>query len=434
MHILYNILLYLLVPVLFLRMGIKQFKTRKLQKNSQHGRWKERIGFISDYPYNTTQPIWIHTVSVGEFIAVLPLINLLRQNHPSIPLVITTTTMTGSDQVIKNLGNTVFHVYIPWDLPGAMARFYNTIKPQIALIMETEIWPNLLYQAHKRSIPVLLINARMSEKSFKSYQKIAGFSHSIINYFSHVCVQNNKDSKRLHQLGIAEEKLTITGNIKFDLTIKQELIDLSNNIKQLLQWQNNPVLLASSTHQGEDQLMLSLFKVLRKNNPQLKLILVARHPERFKDIELLANKQSKFVCRRSNIAADFQQPCDILIGDSLGEMVLYYNLATIVVMGGTFIAHGGHNILEPAALGKAIFYGPSMYNFATINDLFLSSNASIQVEDMDKLAEVISEYMDNPKKIQQMGMQAKKLIDKNSGSKDKIYQIIKPYLSDFSIV
>ncbi len=285
--------------------------------------------------------MWIHTVSVGEFIAVLPLIKLLQQQHPNIPLLITTTTMTGSDQVINHLGNSVFHSYIPWDLPDAMARFYKTVNPRLVLVMETEIWPNLLYQAKKRATPIVLINARMSEKSAKSYQRIGRFTHKVINYFSQICVQSEADSKRLLSLGVPVDKLSTTGNLKFDLVIDKSLIEKSLLIKQQLQWEKNNILLASSTHQGEDEMVLVLFNQLKQKQPELKLILVARHPERFKFIEGLARKNSTFVSRRSEINPDYQGKCDILIGDSLGEMLLYFNMASIVIMGGTFIKHGG---------------------------------------------------------------------------------------------
>jgi 3-deoxy-D-manno-octulosonic-acid transferase len=410
---------------------LKQYKSRGLQKNPQQGRWKERLGFISSYHYDSS-PIWIHAVSVGEFISVVPLIELLIQQHPDIPLVITTTTTTGSDQVINKLGNKVFHVYIPWDLPDAMARFYNTIKPRLALIMETEIWPNLLAQAKKRDVPVILINARLSEKSARSYQRIAHFSSSTINYFTHISVQSEADKQRFISLGIADNKLSITGNLKFDLAIKPELIEQSKKIKQLLHWDACNILLASSTHQGEDELVLNLYQQLKPSHPQLKLILVARHPERFKSVEKLARKYSSLVSRRSELDTGLKNrdkgQCDILIGDSLGEMILYFDMANLVIMGGTFIEHGGHNILEPAALGKAIFYGPSMYNFSAINKLFLSNKASIQVEKSEQLVAIINNFLETPEQIEIFGARAKKLFDSNSGSKDRIYQLVKSYL------
>jgi len=424
---LYNFLLRLLLPVLFIRLLFKQRKSKKYQKYSQKGRWKERLAFIPNYKFESN-PIWIHTVSVGEFIAVLPLISLLLENHPDIPIVITTTTLTGSDQVLTKLGDKVSHVYIPWDLPSNMARFYRKLKPRIALIMETEIWPNLIFEANKKQIPVLLINARMSEKSANSYRYISKLIRLMLQKFTHICVQNKNDMQRFVTLGADENRLTITGNIKFDLNINNELLTLAKKIKQYLLWQNRTIVLASSTHQGEDELIIDLFNKLRQKDPQLKLIIVPRHPERFEKVELLARKNNNYqIVKRSDITSKQQSNVDILIGDSLGEMILYYGMASIVIMGGTFIPHGGHNVLEPAVLEKPIFCGPSMYNFATINSLFLSSNASIQVKDIDELKVVLEKYLENPESLKNLGLKAKELMDKNTGSKEKIYDIIKDY-------
>ncbi|MFK5891680.1 MAG: 3-deoxy-D-manno-octulosonic acid transferase [Pseudomonadota bacterium] len=449
MYYLYNFIFYLFLPFLFIRLWLKQNKTKAYQKFPQDGRWKERLGFISGFNF-TVQPIWIHSVSVGEFIAVLPLVNLLLKQHSNIPIIITTTTQTGSDLVLKTLGNKVFHSYIPWDLPDVMARFYKKIKPRAALIMETEIWPNLLFQANKKAIPIFLINARMSDKSFKSYKKIAGFTQTMMTYFSHVCVQNKADLKRFIALGLLPRQISITGNIKFDLTINTDLIEKSKQMKKQLQWLNEGqqqiILMISSTHAGEDELMLNLYKQLKQNYPQLKLILVPRHPERFKQVLLLAKKilankelaiktsqqNNQRIIARTSITDSFinskqKNTYDVLIGDSLGEMILYYSMADIVIMGGTFIEHGGHNILEPAILSKPIFYGDSMYNFATINSLFLAAKASVQVKNINELNEKLNVFLDNPQDLEQLGINAKQLMDKHSGSKEQIYEILKQF-------
>jgi len=230
---LYNFLLYLSLPFLFVRLLLKQAKSKDYQEFSQQGRWKERLGFTPKFTFRT-QPIWIHTVSVGEFLAVLPLISLLQKKHPDVPLIITTTTLTGSDQVRNKLGDKISHVYIPWDLPNTMDRFYSNIKPRMALIMETEIWPNLLFEAKKNQIPVFLINARMSEKSANSYQRISKLTRNMLQNFAHICVQNEKDMQRFISLGADEKNLTITGNIKFDLSINHELINSAKQIKKQL--------------------------------------------------------------------------------------------------------------------------------------------------------------------------------------------------------
>ncbi len=410
-------------------MWYKLNKSKSYQKFSQKGRWKERLGFITT-PHFKSKPIWIHSVSVGEFIAVLPLIHDLLNKHPEIPLFITTTTQTGSDLVLQKLSNKVFHSYIPWDLPDAISRFYHKINPRAVLIMETEIWPNLLMQGNKKAIPLFLINARMSEKSFKSYQKIAAFTKKMLGLLTYVCVQNNADLERFSILGLKPSQASITGNLKFDLTHDQNLIDKSEVIKYQLNWSGRShkkeVLLVSSTHDGEDELMLNLYQNLKKSRSELTLVLIPRHPERFQQVYSLAKKilpDDYNILKRSalNNMPNINH-CEVLIGDSLGEMTLYYSLCDIVIMGGTFIKHGGHNTLEPALLAKPIFYGPSMYNFAAINHLFLARKASVQVKNINELEEKLNLYLKNPQHLHLLACNAKELMDENSGSKEMIYK------------
>ncbi|MBF0264594.1 MAG: 3-deoxy-D-manno-octulosonic acid transferase [Gammaproteobacteria bacterium] len=433
---LYSFLFTILIPLLWVRTWIKQTRSKHLIHYSQKGRLKERFA-IYKHSSKDLNPLWIHTVSVGEFLAIRPLIDEFLTQQSNLHLLLTCTTLTGSEQILNHYHKheRIQHVYLPWDQPHLMNRFYCHFKPQLGLIMETEIWPNLLVSAKKYHCSVWLINARLSEKSANGYRRFVKFSQYIINLFSKVCVQNAIDGERFIQLGLHADKMLITGNIKFDLNI-DNLAPHPVLQKTQLNWQNKIVLIASSTHEGEDSLMLETFSELKKLHDQLVLIIVPRHPERFNQVAQLASTYDQFcVARRSDIKNKMFDNCDILIGDSMGEMMAYYQLADIVIMGGSFINRGGHNLLEPAALGKAIIVGPYMFNFQQITDLFINEKACLQINTAETsqlslhlIKEINNLIVDNTK-IELLSQQAQTLITKNQGVKDNLYQLIIASLS-----
>ncbi|MCP3852238.1 MAG: 3-deoxy-D-manno-octulosonic acid transferase [Gammaproteobacteria bacterium] len=439
-RLLYTLLYYSLIPLLLLRSLIKHQKSRSYKEQRQPLRLAERFGLFS-MPNFSLQPIWFHTVSVGEFLATLPLIKKIRMDFPNYPIVITCTTTTGSTQIKKTFSEEiksgqVFHVYLPYDLPGSMKRFMNTVNPCLGLIMETEIWPNLLHESHKKNIPVWLLNARMSANSEKGYARFESLIKTALNQFSGIAVQNKVDAERLKKLGANDNLLHVTGSIKFDLKLNKADIKAGKELRNQLNWQNKKVLIAASTHQGEDEIILRVYAHLKKVHENLVMIIVPRHPERFQSVYELLNSQSLTVLKRSQMGKTVeyntnsieQKEINILLGDSMGEMIRYFSCSDTVFMGGTMVSNGGHNILEPAALSLPIIYGPHMFNFAVINDLFQQQNASLQVQNEASLTRALNTLLSDDALANDMGGRARALMMKHSGAVEKISILLSPHL------
>ena len=447
-RLLYTALYYFLTPVLFLRLLIKHQKSRAYKDERQPLRLAERLGLFAKpepKPELSMDPVWIHTVSVGEFLATLPLIRRLMEQAPQHPLVITCTTTTGSALIIKTLSREikqgkVFHVYLPYDLPGSMRRFLYKIHPCLGLVMETEIWPNLLTAARQADIPVWLLNARMSARSAKGYARFKTLTKSTLQKFTGIAAQDALDADRLKELGAQDETLHITGSIKYDLNIDPRDIEAGKAFRAQLHWQNKIVLMLASTHNGEDEILLDVYQYLKSQHPNLVMIVVPRHPERFQSVYHLLCSGNKIgnksgnknghnnVLKRSQMTGDAAMPVDILLGDSMGEMIRYFACADLVFMGGTLVPTGGHNILEPAALGLPIVYGPHIFNFYAINELFLQYQAAQQASDIDSLKQILNELLGNEKNARDMGKRARQLMEQNSGALEKMLALVKPYL------
>ncbi len=440
---LYTSLYYLLTPLLFMRLLLKHRKSAGYKTQRQSLRLAERLGFFKPPEFSAAmQPIWLHTVSVGEFLAARPLIHRLLRDYPDYPLVITCTTTTGSAQILSSFAEQIsqgriFHCYLPYDLPGSMHRFLNKTNPCLGLIMETEIWPNLLLQCEKRQLPVWLLNARMSARSASGYARFKQLTQSTLQQFAGIAAQDTLDAGRLKELGADEKKLHITGSIKFDIKVMPEDIQQGQSLRQQLQWQDKTVLIAASTHKGEDELILEIFKDLRSQYPELVLLLVPRHPERFQSVYQLLCDHSQLkttnlkVLKRTQLDTYSNTgqtvPVDILLGDSMGEMMCYLACSDLVFMGGTLVPVGGHNILEPAALGLAIVYGPHIFNFYAINELFLQYQAARQVRDAAELEQVLEKLLSNKRARQAMAEKARYLIEQNAGALDKMLALIRPF-------
>lgn len=461
---LYTLLYYFLTPLFFLRLLIKHQKSNAYKEQRQSLRLAERLGFFSKKKLTRKKfiisqkeidPIWFHTVSVGEFIAALPLIQQVRQDYPQLPMVITCTTTTGSAQIIKIFSSEIalgdiFHVYLPYDLPGSMQRFLKKIHPCLAVIMETEIWPNLLHTTDQMKIPIWLLNARMSVRSAKGYGRIKSLIQNSLQQFTCIAAQDSLDADRLKQLGAVETSLTVTGSIKFDIQINPQDIQAGHELRQQLQWQDKKVLIAASTHAGEDEILLNVFHNLKKHHKNLVMIIVPRHPERFQAVYQLLNMTNNSVLKRSEMETHQkikppQSPftlkghrgkkrggkgtgVEILLGDSMGEMMRYFACADLVFMGGTFVPTGGHNILEPAAIGLPIVYGPHMFNFNAISELFVHYQAALQVMDKVSLEKALNTLLSDKDLADEMAKRAKQLIVKNAGARDKMMALLRPYL------
>lgn len=380
----------------------------------------ERFGY---YPLSLKECLWIHAVSVGESIATVPFVKALRVTYPDLPLVMTTTTPTGAARIKALFGDDVTQVYLPYDLSYAMQRLVNAMNPRIGIIMETEWWPNLLHICHKNKIPICLFNARLSEQSAKGYKKIASLTHSMLSQMTAITAQSEADMKRLLALGADQRKITITGNLKFDIKVPTDLSEPSKALRNQL-GNNRFIWIAASTHEGEEKLILKAHRSICQDKNEALLILVPRHPQRFNAVRNLCEENFKTISRshtNENITAETQ----VYLADTMGEMMLLYSVADIAFIGGSLVAIGGHNSIEAAALAKPIITGPHLTNFTKVSELFLKAEAQIIIHDERSLADTVLDLINDADKRHHMGQQALQVVNKNRGALEKQLAIVK---------
>lgn len=406
-RMLYTVLLSLAAP--FLLYGLFRKKSGKPHVGK---RWKEHFGLSPNL--NTAKPLWIHAVSVGETIAATPLIKQIKQSNPGTTILLTTTTPTGAKQA-ETLGDLVEHRYMPVDFSFAIRAFIKRFSPSQLLIIETELWPNTLVQTHKAGIPITVINARLSEKSFRGYQRILPLFKQCISPLTKVLCQYESDAKRFEKLGIPKEKLVVTGSIKFDIQVSQESKDSAQCLKEEI-GSERPVWIAASTHNGEDEIILKAHKLLLRSLPDALLILVPRHPERFEQAEQLAETLFSTITRTST--QNVQPSAQVYIGNTMGEMMTFLGSSDVCFMGGSLLGKkvGGHNLLEPAALAKPTLTGPSYYNFADITESLISAGACQIINNAEELAEALQFLFEHPMKAQAQGATALKIVNLNVGA------------------
>jgi len=416
LKLLYTTLFTLGLPFIILRLI-----WRGIRAPAYWQRWPERFG---SSPILSKKPvIWIHAVSVGEVEACRPLVKVLQDEYPEHQLLITTMTPTGSARVKLLFANAVAHCYLPYDLPFAIRRFLNRTKPQFGIIMETEIWPNLLSVCHQLNIPLVLANARMSERSAAGYARFPDFIQSVLNDLSLIASQGQDDKKRFQQLGADNKKIHAIGNLKYEINLPASLKEQASAMRNM--WHNNrPVLIAASTHEGEEEMLLNAARQIRAHFSDLLLIIVPRHPERFDRVAALAQKSGVKTLRRSE-----HKPCpsdvQVLIVDTMGELPLFYAASDIAFVGGSLIPHGGHNLLEPAILGRAVITGPHFFNFNDITKQFLAADAALQVENTEELAQTVINLLQNSQQRAQMTEAGLKLIANSQGASTRLVNLIK---------
>jgi 3-deoxy-D-manno-octulosonic-acid transferase len=411
----YTLLFYLLTPLIPLRL-----LWRSRNAPDYRRRWQERFGFIPQLPHSGC--IWIHAVSLGETRAALPLIRALRERYRHVPILVTTMTPTGSQQVRESLGSSVQHVYLPYDLPGPVHRFLARTRPRLAIIMETELWPNLFHACRHANIPLLLANARLSEHSAHRYGWIAGLIRPTLRCVNLVAAQSQADAAHFQALGVTEEQLRVTGNIKYDLTLPSGLEQQGQELRKTM-FGRRPVWIAASTHKGEDEQILDAFEQLYRNMPELLLVLVPRHPERFEEVAELCRQRDLNLVMRSA-----QQPCQaqtqVFLGDSMGELLLLYAASDVVFVGGSLIRRGGHNILEPALLGLPVMFGPHMFNFSEACEQLLRNNAAWQVSNTQELVATVTQLLANGTLRKSAGRRGKAAVEANRGALAKLFSLV----------
>ena len=408
-RLLYSLLIYLALPVVL----YITYRRRPGQPGYQ-SRWAELLGWVPRLRA-TQAPLWIHTVSVGESLAAMPLIRQLKAEHPELPLLVTTTTRTGAEQIAK-LGDLVEHRYAPLDYPDALWRFLRRTRPRALVIMETELWPNWLAACARRQLPVVVMNARLSERSCQRYQKVRGVFAAMSRHLSLILCQHRDDAARFLRLGVPAERVLVTGSLKFDIQLDQNQIEAGQRLRS--QIGPRPVWIAASTHAGEDEQILAALRQVRQQLPQSLLILVPRHPQRFDSVAALCQAEGLTLARRSRqetISSDTQ----VYLGDTMGEMPLLLQACDVAFIGGSLVPIGGHNLLEPASLGKPTLTGPHYFNFADVTRQLCDSKACEVVADADALATSLITLLQDEEKRQQMGMQAFDVVAANQGAQAK---------------
>jgi len=413
---LYTCLFYVALPFILLKLWLRGRKAPAYRE-----RWQERLGFYEEQPAHTEQPLWIHAVSVGETLAIIPLVKLLQARYPDLPIVITTMTPTGAERVSATFGESVSHYYCPYDAPCAIKRFLKLVNPRGCVIVETELWPNMVHVCRQKNVPVLVANARLSERSAKGYARFSRMAAQMLQQINMIAAQNSVDGQRFVDLGLPERALQVTGSIKFDVKAPEGSERLAVALREL--WgSERSVLIAASTHEGEEQALLEVYQALLTENPELLLVIVPRHPERFDDVAALIKQQGFKLARRSL----GQQPTpktQVYLGDTMGELMKLLAAADIAFVGGSLIERGGHNPLEPAVLKKAVVMGPHYFNFQVICDALAQAGGLQVAQDQTELGQVLKQLLVDSEKRQEIGQLGQAFVQENQGALERLYAL-----------
>jgi 3-deoxy-D-manno-octulosonic-acid transferase len=419
MYFLYTLLYYAILVFILPFQYLK--RPKKLKK-----RWlREKFGFIKG---GLGGIIWIHAVSVGEVMAAIPLLKKLREKYPSKSLMLSTITDTGQKVARERVPEGTMVFYLPFDIPIILKKVFERMRPELLITIETELWPNLFKISRQYGIPVILMNGRISEKSLKGYKKASFFMKEVLSNVALFCMQSEMDAERISSIGVNEGRIKVLGNFKFDIRPPSKIPEWSEGMK-------GPVLIAGSTHEGEEEFLISVYMKLKKDFTDLNFILAPRHPERFKDVEdLLRSKGVSFI-KRSAFISELRTPNSelqilkgtVILLDTVGELSAVYGISDIAIIGKSFKGYGGQNPLEPAYWGKPIVCGLHMENFPFIKD-FYREGAAFEVDE-DGLYSKLRELLLLPEKAKETGLKAQQLYKKNTGAVDRAIEVIAGYIS-----
>lgn len=418
---LYTATMYLLTPVILYRLA-----ARGLRLRGYYRRWFERFGIFPDPGLKDS--IWVHAVSVGEVNAATPLIEALRARYPDSPFVLTTVTPTGSERALRLWQGSLTHVYLPYDLPAAVRRFLDRARPRLAVIMETEIWPNLFLTCQQRGIPIVVANARLSERSLRGYGPVRPLARMAIRAATWVAAQSQPDAERLLDLGARPERLSIAGNLKYDMRVPEELSAQGAAFRAAWGAQR-PVWIAASTHEGEEQAVIEAHSLLMRRFPDALLVVAPRHPERFRPMIQLCRAYGFATATRSEDRLPGPH-AQCFVVDTLGELLAFFAAADVAFVAGSLEPIGGHNVLEPAALGLPVVVGPHTFNFTEVTDQMLAEEAALRVADAESLATALQRLMANESQRRAMGAAARHLFERERGAVERTLAIIDRVLSN----
>ncbi|MGE0592633.1 MAG: 3-deoxy-D-manno-octulosonic acid transferase [Vicinamibacterales bacterium] len=417
MYLLYSVLTFLVLVA-----AAPWFLYQALRHRKYVGTLRQRLGRLPvAFNLDGDHSIWIHAVSVGEVLSVRPLIADLRLRYPRLRVFLSTTTRSGQQLARRHRTEVDGVFYFPFDWTFAVRRTLDVVKPKLFVMVETEIWPNLLRECRRRDIRTVMVNGRISNRSFPRYRLVRPLFRRVLADVDHFCAQGDDTARKLVALGADPARVSVTGSLKFDAAADSR--GRSRGGERVLRFfrlsPHRPVLVAGSTMRGEETAVLRAFNRIRTTTSHALLVVAARHPERFDEVERLCRAEGLSTMRRTDLPIDAEPRVDCIVLDTIGELAPLYQIATVVFVGGSIAPFGGHNILEPALFGKPIVYGPHMENFAEISEIFRANAAAVQVASEDELENTIVELMDDPVRRARLGAAAGALIESNRGAKDK---------------
>ena len=422
-RILYTAIFIALIPIYFIRLTFRGIGNKKYLE-----RWSERLGKANIRPSKDKSIIWVHAVSVGEVNASIPLLRNLMEEYQDSEFLVTTSTPTGSDILLKKLGNKIKHQYLPIDIPFCINLFIGTWRPKALILLETEIWPNVIHCCKKQGIFTALVNARLSEQSKLRYLRFMALIQPAINSLDLILAQYESDANRFNAI-VPEKEIKLCGNLKFDQDLPDELESISSSIRDswAVDGKRRPTLIAASTHEGEEKIVLAAFKLILESIPNALLILVPRHLERFKKVKSLLNELD-FNSSSRSMKEDVTKDVQVMLGDTMGELNFLYSVSDVAFVGGTLIDHGGQNFLEPAAQGLPLCSGPSVRNFVEIsNELKKASGLKI-VNDKEGISNFFVDLINEKNELEKIGQASKTVFMKNRGAIKIIQEELSKYL------
>jgi 3-deoxy-D-manno-octulosonic-acid transferase len=406
----YSLLIRLALPFILIRLWWQGRQSPALRRD-----WQHRLGFV---PALKEPVIWVHAVSVGETIAAGPMVRRLLAHNLDATILMTAMTDTGRAQAQKMFGDQVSYAYAPYDTPGSIRRFVKRARPGILVILETEIWPNMITQCRQNKVPVFLINARLSARSARGYERVRWLAAPVMNSITWVAAQADMDAERFRHIGVVPSHVEVTGSVKFDVDIPDDVRAASAAFRQ--QTGGRRVWIAGSTHAGEDRQLLAAHQQVLARHPDALLIIVPRHPERFDSVAHLARTQGFTVARRS--AGESPDHAQVYIGDTMGELMMLYGASDLAFVGGSLIERGGHNPLEPAAWGIPVLSGPHVFNFETIYERMLAGRGGELVRDSDQLAHALILLFNEANRRKAFGQRALAVVTANRGALDRVVE------------
>jgi 3-deoxy-D-manno-octulosonic-acid transferase len=402
------------------------FLYQALRYRKYVGSLGQRMGYLPvSFNVDGDESIWIHAVSVGEVLTARPLIAALRQRYPNLRIVLSTTTIAGQQLARRSVPNVDEVFYFPFDLAVFVRRTLDLVKPRLFLMMETEIWPVVLRECRARGIKTVVVNGRLSTRSFPRYRLIRPFMRRVLRDVDRFCVQSDESARRFIALGADPSTVVVTGSLKFDSLDNSGPLRARDRVLRYFRLApSRPVIVAGSTMKGEEPAVLRAFRRVRATSPTALLVLAPRHPERFAEVTQLCRNEGWKTARRTELAIDAEPRADIIVVDTIGELASIYQIGTAVFVGGSLVATGGHNVLEPAVFGKPIVFGPHMENFREISEAFVSAGAAVRLDDEGQLEAVLLDLLGDPVRRARLGAAARALVEANRGAKDKTMMVI----------